>query len=618
MCGIIGYLGIKKASPILLAGLNRLEYRGYDSAGISTVETDGIHVVKDKGRVKNLESIPEINTLEGTVGIAHTRWATHGKPSKENAHPHQDNSKTFSVVHNGIIENYSELKNLLLENGYHFFSDTDTEIIPNLIHYYYMKELELDSDKTVQKFLRAVRDCCSDLKGSFALEVICSDFPHNMIVVRKDSPLVIGTCDDEKYISSDIPAILSYTRDFYLLDDLEFVVLDNKSATFYNSDLEILPKKTCNIEWNATASEKNGYADFMSKEIDEQPTAIRETIGSRINISDFHCEFFELPLTKDYLQSINKIYIVACGTAMHAGLSGKNTIEKLCRIPVEVDIASEFRYRNPIVDSNTLSIFISQSGETADTIAALKLAKSMGSKTIAISNVIGSSITREADYSIYTHAGPEIAVASTKAYTSQVVLINILAIYFAEILKCCPENDLLYLKKEILGLPKKVEETLHCKDDIKRFAKKIYQEKDVFFLGRGVDETIAKEGSLKLKEISYIHSESYAAGELKHGPIALIENGVTVIGILTDSNLVEKTISNIQEVITRGAKTLVITNQDFNYNMFDEVIKIPSVSSFLSPVLAIIPLQLLAYFISKEKGLDVDKPRNLAKSVTVE
>lgn len=618
MCGIIGYLGIKKASPILLAGLNRLEYRGYDSAGISTVETDGIHVVKDKGRVKNLESIPEINTLEGTVGIAHTRWATHGKPSKKNAHPHQDNSKTFSVVHNGIIENYSELKNLLLENGYHFFSDTDTEIIPNLIHYYYMKELELDSDKTVQKFLRAVRNCCSDLKGSFALEVICSDFPHNMIVVRKDSPLVIGTCDDEKYISSDIPAILSYTRDFYLLDDLEFVVLDNKSATFYNSDLEILPKKTCNIEWNATASEKNGYADFMSKEIDEQPTAIRETIGSRININDFHCEFSELPLTKDYLQSINKIYIVACGTAMHAGLSGKNTIEKLCRIPVEVDIASEFRYRNPIVDSNTLSIFISQSGETADTIAALKLAKSMGSKTIAISNVIGSSITREADYSIYTHAGPEIAVASTKAYTSQVVLINILAIYFAEILKCCPENDLLYLKKEILGLPKKVEETLHCKDDIKRFAKKIYQEKDVFFLGRGVDETIAKEGSLKLKEISYIHSESYAAGELKHGPIALIENGVTVIGILTDSNLVEKTISNIQEVITRGAKTLVITNQDFNYNMFDEVIKIPSVSSFLSPVLAIIPLQLLAYFISKEKGLDVDKPRNLAKSVTVE
>ncbi len=618
MCGIIGYIGIKKASPILLAGLNRLEYRGYDSAGISTIEKDGIHVLKDKGRVKNLESLPGIDDLEGTVGIAHTRWATHGKPSKENAHPHQDNSKSFSVVHNGIIENYSELKNLLEKNGYHFYSDTDTEIIPNLIHYYYEKELNLHDDKTVFTFLKAVRNCCSDLKGSFALEVICKDFPNNMIVVRKDSPLVIGTCDEEKYISSDIPAILSYTRDFYLLNDLEYVVLDNKTATFYNSDLEKLPKKTCNIEWSATASEKNGYDDFMAKEIDEQPIAIRETIGSRINISDLHCELSELPLTKDYLKSINKIYIIACGTAMHAGLSGKNIIEKLCRIPVEVDIASEFRYRNPIVDEKTLSIFISQSGETADTIAALKLAKSQGSKTIAISNVIGSSITREADYSIYTHAGPEIAVASTKAYTSQVVLVSILAIYFAEILNCCPESELLDLKKEILDLPKKVEETLHCKDDIKHFAKKIYQEKDVFFLGRGVDETIAKEGSLKLKEISYIHSESYAAGELKHGPIALIENGITVVGVMTDSNLVEKTISNLQEVITRGAKTLVITNQDFNYNMFDEVIKIPEVSSFLSPVLAIVPLQLLAYFISKEKGLDVDKPRNLAKSVTVE
>ena len=431
MCGIIGYIGIKKASPILLAGLNRLEYRGYDSAGISTIEKDGIHVLKDKGRVKNLESLHGIDDLEGTVGIAHTRWATHGKPSKENAHPHQDNSKSFSVVHNGIIENYSELKNLLEKNGYHFYSDTDTEIIPNLIHYYYEKELNLHDDKTVFTFLKAVRNCCSDLKGSFALEVICKDFPNNMIVVRKDSPLVIGTCDEEKYISSDIPAILSYTRDFYLLNDLEYVVLDNKTATFYNSDLEKLPKKTCNIEWSATASEKNGYDDFMAKEIDEQPIAIRETIGSRINISDLHCELSELPLTKDYLKSINKIYIIACGTAMHAGLSGKNIIEKLCRIPVEVDIASEFRYRNPIVDEKTLSIFISQSGETADTIAALKLAKSQGSKTIAISNVIGSSITREADYSIYTHAGPEIAVASTKAYTSQVVLVSILAIYFA-------------------------------------------------------------------------------------------------------------------------------------------------------------------------------------------
>ena len=428
-----------------------------------------------------------------------------------------------------------------------------------------------------------------------------------MIVVRKDSPLVIGTCENEKYISSDIPAILSYTRDFYLLNDLEYVVLENDNISFYNDNLQEIEKKPCNIEWSAAASEKNGYEDFMSKEIDEQPMAIRETI-----------EIAELPLTKEYLKSINKIYIIACGTAMHAGLSGKNTIEKICRIPVEVDIASEFRYRNPIVDEHTLSIFISQSGETADTIAALKLAKSCGSKTIAVSNVIGSSITREADYSIYTHAGPEIAVASTKAYTSQVVLINILAIYIAEILGCCSKEELLNFKKEILALPKKVEQTLECKEVIHRFAKKIYQEKDIFFLGRGIDETIAKEGSLKLKEISYIHSESYPAGELKHGPIALIENNITVVGIMTEPNLVGKTISNLQEVITRGAKTLVITNQTFNYNMFDEVIKIPETLSYLSPILAIIPLQLLAYYISKEKGLDVDKPRNLAKSVTVE
>lgn len=617
MCGIVGYIGTKKACPILLAGLTRLEYRGYDSAGISTIEKDGLSIIKDKGRVKNLSNIKEIENLEGTIGIAHTRWATHGKPSKENSHPHQDNSKMFSVVHNGIIENYAELRNLLEGNGYHFYSETDTEVIPNLIHYYYEKEKSVNNALSIKTFLKAVRNCCFDLKGSFAIEVICKDFPKNMIVVRKDSPLVIGTCDDEKYICSDIPAILSYTRDFYLLNDFEFVVLENKKATFYNSDLKEIEKKPCNIEWNATSSEKNGFDDFMLKEIYEQPTAIRETIGSRISI-DSPCEFDELQLTKSYLSSINKIYIIACGTAMHAGLSGKNIIEKLCRIPVEVDIASEFRYRNPIVDDKTLCIFISQSGETADTIAALRLAKKCGSKTIAISNVIGSSITREADYTIYTHAGPEIAVASTKAYTSQVVLINILAIYFAEVLGCCDANLIKDLKMELLELPKKVEETLVCDEAMKNFAQKIYQEKDVFFLGRGIDETVAKEGSLKLKEISYIHSESYPAGELKHGPIALIESGVTVISIMTDEKLVEKTISNIQEVITRGAKTLVVTNLNCNYNMFDEVVKIPETLTYFSPILSIVPLQLLAYYISKEKGLDVDKPRNLAKSVTVE
>ena len=613
MCGIVGYIGTKKACPILLAGLTRLEYRGYDSAGISTIEKDGLSIMKDKGRVKNLSNLEGIDKLEGTVGIAHTRWATHGKPSKENSHPHQDNSKTFSVVHNGIIENYNELRKFLTDKGYTFYSQTDTEVIPNLIHYYFTKDTKDDE----LKFLRAVKNACLDLKGSFALEVISSLYPDNMIVVRQDSPLVIGTCEDEKYLSSDIPAILSYTKDFYLLNDLEFVVLTKDSAKFYDKNLNEIQKQTQTIEWSSSAAEKDGFDDFMLKEIYEQPTAIRETIGAKINLNS-KCEFDELKFTKEYLSSLNKIYIVACGTAMHAGLTGKNAIEKLCRIPTEVDIASEFRYRDPIIDEKTLCIFISQSGETADTIAALKLSKEKGAKTLAITNVIGSSITREADYSIYTHAGPEIAVASTKAYTSQVILINILAIYFAEILFSTETDIITKLKKDILDLPKKIEETLKCNEIIKEFAKKIYQEKDIFFLGRGIDETVAKEGSLKLKEISYIHSESYAAGELKHGPIALIENGITVISIMTDENLVKKTISNIQEVITRGAKTLVVSNQDIDKSMFDIVIDIPETNLFVSPILSIIPLQLLAYHISKEKGLDVDKPRNLAKSVTVE
>ena len=557
MCGIVGYIGTKKACPILLAGLTRLEYRGYDSAGVSTIEKSGLSIMKDKGRVKNLSNLEGIDKLEGTIGIAHTRWATHGKPSKENSHPHQDNSKTFSVVHNGIIENYNELRKFLSDNGYTFYSQTDTEVIPNLIHHYFTKDTENDD----LKFLRAVKNACLDFKGSFAIEVISNLYPDNMIVVRKDSPLVIGTCENEKYLSSDIPAILSYTRDFYLLNDLEFTVLTKDSAKFYDKNLKEIKKETQNIEWNASAAEKDGFDDFMLKEIYEQPTAIRETIGAKINLNS-KCEFDELHFTKEYLSSLNKIYIVACGTAMHAGLTGKNAIEKLCRIPVEVDIASEFRYRNPIIDEKTLCIFISQSGETADTIAALKLSKEQGAKTLAVTNVIGSSITREADYSMYTHAGPEIAVASTKAYTSQVILINILAIYFAEMLENCDSKFLTDMKKDILELPQKIEETLKCNEEIKEFAKKIYQEKDVFFLGRGIDETVAREGSLKLKEISYIHSESYAAGELKHGPIALIENGITVISIITDENLLKKTVSNIQEVITRGAKTLVVTNKN--------------------------------------------------------
>ena len=613
MCGIIGYIGKKKATPILINGLLRLEYRGYDSAGIATVESDKIAIMKDKGRVKNLENLKGINDLNGTIGIAHTRWATHGKPSKENAHPHYDNNNTFAVVHNGIIENYHDLKEFLIKKGYTFYSQTDTEVIPNLIHYYYTKD---DNHDNLQ-VLRAIHKACMDLQGSFGLQIISTFMPDNLIVVRKDSPLVIGKGNGENYVSSDIPAILSFTKDFYLLNDYEFAVLSRDKIDFYDINLNKIEKGVKTIDWDASSADKNGYEDYMLKEIYEQPNAVRETIGSRLPDNE-PCNFDDLKFTKEFLSKINKIYIVACGTAMHAGLSGKIAIEKLCKIPVTVDIASEFRYRNPIIDENTLCIYISQSGETADTIAALKLAKSKGATTLAVSNVIGSSITREADYCIYTHAGPEIAVASTKAYTSQVVLLDILAIYFAEILESASIFELKELKKEMLSLPAKIENALKSANRIKEFAKNIYQEKDVFFLGRGVDYNTALEGSLKLKEISYIHSEAYAAGELKHGPIALIENSITVISIITDKALVEKTISNIQEVITRGAKTLVVTNQDIDKNMFDEVITIPKTDCFISPILSVIPLQLLAYYISKEKGLDVDKPRNLAKSVTVE
>lgn len=613
MCGIVGYIGEKKACPILLTGLTALEYRGYDSAGIASIEDNKICVMKDKGRVANLNNIRGINKLSGTIGIAHTRWATHGKPSKENAHPHMDNSETFAVVHNGIIENYTELRKFLTDNGYKFLSQTDTEVIPNLIHYHFSKDTNDDENK----FLRSVQSATKDLKGSFAIEVLCNLYPDKMIVVRKDSPLVIGKGITGYHIASDIPALLEFTRDFYLLDDYEFALIEKNSIKFYNSDLVEHSKEIKNIEWDSSAAEKNGYEDYMLKEIFEQPTAIRETIRSRLKLGE-PCNFSDINITKEYLSTINKIFIIACGTAMHAGLTGKKFIENLCNIPVEVDIASEFRYRNPIIDEKTLCIFISQSGETADTIAALKLSKSKGAKTLAVSNVIGSSITREADYTIYTHAGPEIAVASTKAYTSQVVLLGILAIYFAEILESTDSETLENLKKDIFDLPKKIETSLKASDEVKKFAKKISKEKDVFFIGRGSDYNVALEGSLKLKEISYIHSEAYASGELKHGPIALIEKGITVISILTDKNLLEKSISNIEEVITRGAKTFIVTNQDIENSNFDNVVKIEDTNPLLSPILSVIPLQLLAYYISKDKGLDVDKPRNLAKSVTVE
>lgn len=613
MCGIVGYVGTKKATPILMNGLLCLEYRGYDSAGIAVLEKDHIVVKKDKGRVKNLYDLDGIDALNGSIGIAHTRWATHGKPSMENSHPHMDNSNTFAVVHNGIIENYNELRESLIAKGYHFLSQTDTEVIPNLIHYHFHNDILSNDDK----FLSAVKSAIDDLKGSYAIEVMSSLYPDRVIVVRKDSPLVIGKSTGENFIASDIPAILAHTKNFYLLNDNEFAVVYKDHIEFYDDSLTKHNKAVKNIDWDANAAGKDGFEDYMLKEIFEQPTSIRETIGSRFRLGE-KCVFDDLEISKEFLESIQKIYIVACGTAMHAGLVGKTVLEKLCKIPVEVDIASEFRYRDPLLDEHTLCIYISQSGETADTIAALKLAKSKGSKTIAISNVIGSSITREADYSIYTHAGPEIAVASTKAYTSQVVLITILGMYFAEILERCDIQEIDTLKADILDLPSKIETILENTDEIKKFAKKVYTQKDMFFLGRGTDYCVALEGSLKLKEISYIHSEAYAAGELKHGPIALIENNVTVIGIITNANLVEKSISNLQEVITRGAKTLVITNQTLPNSNFDFVINIPETNPLISPVLSVIPLQLLSYYISKNKGLDVDKPRNLAKSVTVE
>lgn len=614
MCGIVGYVGERKCTPILIQGLLKLEYRGYDSSGIAVLEENNIKVFKQKGRVSNLIELTNDSNLSATVGIAHTRWATHGKPSKLNAHPHTDNSKSFAVVHNGIIENYEELKSFLSDEGYKFYTKTDTEIIPNLIHYHYSNSTEKDSEL---KFLKAVNLACKNLKGSYALEVICKYSPNIEIVVRKDSPLVIGKGIGENFVASDIPAILPYTKDFYFLDDNEFAVIKKDSIDFFDKNLSKHEKILKELDLSSSSSDKRGYEDYMLKEIFEQPETIKNTIGSRLKLGEI-CDFSDLEYSKSFLESINQIYIVACGTAMHAGLVGKNLIEKLCSIPVTVEIASEFRYRNPLINEHTLCIYITQSGETADTIAALKLAKEKGAKTLAISNVIGSSITREAHKTIYTHAGPEIAVASTKAYTSQVVLITLLSIYFSELLERYNSILLENLKAEILELPNIVTKILKDSDYIRDVAQRIYNNKDMFFLGRGNDYNIALEGSLKLKEISYIHSEAYPAGELKHGPIALIEKGTFVVGILTDPNLIAKSISNIQEVITRGAKTLIITNQEITQSDFDFVFSIPYTNPLISPIISIIPLQLLSYYIAKEKGLDVDKPRNLAKSVTVE
>ena len=603
MCGIVGYVGNKEAKKILLEGLTKLEYRGYDSAGFAVMNDNNIGCLKCKGRVKNLIEDKSINEFIGNLGIAHTRWATHGEPSTRNSHPHLDNEGKIAVVHNGIIENYVELKNFLLEKGYVFLSDTDTEVIPNLIDYYY----KLNNN---ENFLKAVKQATDDLLGSYALEIISIYNPEEIIVTRKDSPLVVGKGVGENYICSDVPAVLSYTNVFYYLGEKEFAVITKNDIKFYNNNLESISKDAKIVEWENSAADKGNFEDYMLKEIFEQPRKVEETFDIA-NLKG-------LELEKDYLKSINKIVIVACGTAKNAGTVAKNIFETLCRIETLVEVASEFRYRNPIIDNKTLAIFISQSGETADTIAALKLAKSKGAKTVAVTNVKGSSITRESDFSIYTLAGPEIAVASTKAYTSQIALLTLMAMDFAEKLERVNKEVIESIKAEIPEISSKINYVLENKEKYHDIAKDIINNRDVFFIGRGIDYAVAEEGALKLKEISYIHAESYSSGELKHGPIALIEKDVPVIGIITDEDLVEKSVSNMQEVISRGAKSIIVTNQEIDSDNFNYVINIPKINKLLSPILSVIPLQLISYYAAKEKSLDVDKPRNLAKSVTVE
>ena len=603
MCGIVGIKSNNKVAPKLIKGLKTLEYRGYDSAGIAVLQDGGITVLKDKGRIANLEAIIDYDSLTGTIGIAHTRWATHGVPSKENAHPHMDQNKHFAVVHNGIIENYLELKDFLKNKAFSFSSQTDTEVIPVLMEYYYQR---------CGNVLEAFKDTLNDLKGSYAILVITPLLPDTILVAKKNSPLVLGIGNDGIYAASDIPAIIEYTKDFYFLQDDEKAVIGD-DIVFYDKDFQKIDKESKTIDWEMDAIDKNGFEDYMLKEIHEQPEALKNTLNGIVSLNN-PISFVNFSLDKSYLEKLKQIYIVACGTAMHAGLVGKYAIEKICRIPVNVEVASEFRYQDPILDENTLCIFISQSGETADTIAALKLAKSKLAKTITVTNVFESSITREADYTIYTHAGPEIAVASTKAYTSQVGVLASLAIYIKEILNGCSEETEL-LKKELLSIPKLMEDIMKDTNTYHMLAKEMMHINDMYYIGRVNDYHIAMEGSLKLKEISYIHSEAYPAGELKHGPIALIDNGTYVMGIITDSKTSEKTWSNLEEVKSRGAKVILVTNQNIEE---DTVIHIPLVNPILAPLLAVIPLQFIAYYIAKEKGLDVDKPRNLAKSVTVE
>ncbi|NLT94668.1 MAG: glutamine--fructose-6-phosphate transaminase (isomerizing) [Clostridia bacterium] len=607
MCGIVGYVGRKEATPILVEGLRKLEYRGYDSAGVAVLEEDTIQIVKAVGKLSFLENKLQKEKPTGNIGIGHTRWATHGKPSAENSHPHADCSGDFAVVHNGIIENYLELKEWLMEQGHVFSSETDTEVVAHLIEHYYEGDLEEAVRKTLQR-----------IEGSYALGILCKKEPGKLIGVRKDSPLVVGIGEGENFIASDIPAILSHTRKCYLIDDGEICILTPDTIKITTISGEIVNKEIFNVSWDAEAAEKGGFEHFMLKEIYEQPAAFRKTLsgrtaGNKVQFPDFH-----LPM--ETVSQWKKIYIVGCGTAYHAGLVGKTVFEQLLRIPVEVDIASEFRYREPLVDEETLVIVISQSGETADTLAALREAKHKGAAVLAITNVVGSSISREADFVVYIWAGPEIAVASTKAYTTMLVAEYLLALYLGQLKGLVSDTLAGEIINALHSLPEATDRILKETAKYKEVAEYFKDKHDVFFIGRGFDWAVALEGSLKLKEISYIHAEAYAAGELKHGTLALITQETPVIALCVQQKTYDKTLSNIKEVKARDAQVLAIAVEgDTEVGKYvDDVITIPEINNFVAPVLTVIPLQLIAYYAAVARGCNVDQPRNLAKSVTVE
>ncbi|MFC6335197.1 glutamine--fructose-6-phosphate transaminase (isomerizing) [Paenibacillus septentrionalis] len=611
MCGIVGYIGKGETQEILLSGLKKLEYRGYDSAGIAVFTEQGLEIKKAKGRIANLEEKLDGAPLLGTAGIGHTRWATHGKPSDVNSHPHTDNSHQFSVVHNGIIENYLDLKEELIAKGHVFVSETDTEVVSHLIAEEYNGNL-----------VEAVQRATQRMRGAFALGVLTSHEPDKLVAVRFASPLIIGVGKGENFIGSDIPAILEYTRDVYILDDGEMAVLTTNGVELLNLNGESIAKDIVHIDWDLVTAEKAGFDHFMLKEIHEQPKAYRETMlgriaedGKSVNLSK------ELEMSDDYVKSINKVHIVACGTAYHAGLVGKSVIESLARIPVETDVASEYRYRSPIITPDTLVIVVSQSGETADTLAAMREAQRNGARVLAITNVVGSSVAREADDVLVTWAGPEIAVASTKAYSSQLIAFYLLGLHLSRVRGTQSSEQIAQVIEALTALPEQVEEILEQSAVLKQVAESMSHHTSLFFIGRGVDYAVAQEGSLKLKEISYIHSEAYAAGELKHGTLALIEDGIPVIALISQEDLYEKTLSNIKEVKARGAHVLAVTNQGFEAEVaksVDEVFSIPKTLPVLTPALSVVPLQLISYYASLSLGHDVDKPRNLAKSVTVE